>query len=303
MGILGKSAETEVGEVKAKSKVSTAFSLPQEIIKVEFIKRQKGSITNEKHVLYGGMGESATRELVPRRNQKTFKFIQILSPEEQEYLEDALALPKGGLSVYKPEDNYWSKVKVLLTKEGIDLDLSDPIGYIHYKVVMSYDNLVAPSLAEKKRINKGTYQFVIVRPGEAGNEVIDLFNVKKEAYKLLDRIESSIDNTREFLYLAGVTQARTGSVKWLKARLATMVETEPNKIVDIVGSSDYGIRALISKGVLSGVIKDLNGRYQLEDGVMLAEQGEVSSLSNAIFFLQDKKNAEVKNRIEAKIGI
>lgn len=286
-------------QTKTKAK---EFTLPNEKVVVEFIRVQKGNIVNPKHVLFGGMGENAKRHLVPRRSKTTFKYVQVLTPEEQKSIESILVLGEGGLSIYKPENNYWDSLSIDLKKEGVTLDLSDPVSYLKYKIVLSYTDMVASSLAELKKKNKATYQFVIVRPGERSNIVVDSYNVKKEAYSIAAKLETNIDHVREFLYLAGKRSAGDASITKVKSMLAVIVEDDPQKVVDIVTATDYSTRALLSKAVLAGVVKDLGGRYNLEDGVALCADGEVASLANAIKFLNSPNNNDIKSLIEAKLG-
>ena len=278
------------------------FTLPNEKIRVEFIKRQKGSIINEKHVLYGGMSETARRHLVPRRSKSTFNYIQLLSKEEQKHLEDLLSLKEGDLNVYKENNNRWDKINVDLKKEGITLNLSDPIDYMRYKMILSYDDLVAESLADRKLKNKRTYEFVVVRKGEKSNITVNIYNIKKEAYAIAAKLEVNMDKVKEFLYLAGKRAAGDASVAKIKSMLAELVDKDPQKVIDIITASDYTVRSLLSRAVLAGVVKDAGGRYFLEDGVALSAEGEIPTLSNAISFLASNKNADIKNLIEAKLG-
>lgn len=287
---------------KAGVKDKAPFSLPKMVVRIEFIKQQKGSITNTKHVLYGGMAELAKRRLVPRRNQVNFKYISILTEEEQAFLEPMLSLEKGGLSIYKTEGNYWDGMYVDLFKEGINLDLSDPIEYIKYKIVLSYDDLVCPSLAQQKLAFKQTYKFVVVKPGEKGNEKVSVYNLKKEAYAIATKLELNMQHVREFLYLANIRSTSDASISWLKEKLSEMVEEKPQLVIDLHTSADYETRALISRGVLAGVIRDTNGKYSLEDGLQLCAEGEMATLANAIKFLASGANSDVKLLIEAKLG-
>ncbi len=293
--------EPQVKEKKAASD-KAPFTLPNMVVQIEFMKRQKGNITNPKHVLFGGMSETAKRRLVPRRNKTNFKYIQILSEEEQVFLESILSLDKGGLSIYKLEGNYWDTIYVDLTKEGIALNLADPVEYIKYKIAESYDDIVCPSLAQDKIGHKMTYQFVIVRPGERGNEKVSVYNIKKEAYQIATKLELNSEHIKEFLYLAGMRASGDASISWLKEKLSEMVEETPQKVIDIYTSTDYPVRALISRAVLSGVIRDTNGRYTLEDGLQLCGEGEVPVLASAIKFLSNNANADIKLLIEAKLG-
>jgi len=295
--------ESKATAKTAKSPVAKApFSLPNETVQVEFVKRQRGNITNKKHVLFGGMGENARRHLVPKRSKSTFKYIQILTKEEQAFLEDAMFLESGGLNVYKAENNYWDTISLDLVKEGISLHLNNPVEFIRYKILLSYTDMVAPSLNELKLNDKATYQFVVVRKGERANITVAKYNIKKEAYKYATQLELNMDSIKEFLYLAGIRAAGDASVSWLKAKLGILVEEQPDKVVDIMSSTDYTTRALLAKAVLSGVVLETSGKYSLEDGVQLCEEGEVASLSVAIKFLASNSNADIKNLIEAKLG-
>jgi len=288
----------EMNEVKVEKK----FKLPNEKVQVEFIKREKGNVKNKNHVLYGGMLEGSSRTLSPRRSSTTFKYEKVLTDEEQKFLEKKLGTEKEGLNVYKKDNNYWDSVTVILKKEGISLDLSDPIDYIRYKILLSYTDLVAPSIDAHKLKNKLTYSFVIVHKGDRENEKVIKYNVTKEAYSIASKLDLSTEKTREFLYLYGVRVSGDASVKWIKGKLAQVVEDDPGGVVDLYTSGNYETRSLLARGVLCGVIKDVGNKFYLEDGVALAAENEISSLANSIKFLDDPVNSDIRMRVEAKIG-
>ncbi len=279
-----------------------AFSLPEEVITIEFIKRQRGSITNPRHVMFGGVLEASKRILVPKRNRTTFKYLPVLDKKEQTALETMMGLDDGTLGAFKVTNNFWDDVTVEVKKEGVKLDLSDPMQYIKYKVVLQYKNTIAESLATLKARNKQTYRFVIVRKGEKSNDAIAKYTVKKEAYKIADLVESDMNKLKEFLFLMGSRVASTTSLKVMKAKLAEFVEDSPHKVVEIYTAKDYTTRAILARGVLSGIIKDAGGRYLLEDGLELAEEGKQGTLGNAILFLTSPSNKGIRNQIEAKLG-
>jgi len=293
-------AEAELKEQPVKK--SDSFTLPNEKIRIEFVPRERGMVKNKNHVMYGGMLEGSKRELVPKKSRNTFKYIPILDTEEMDYLENVMGLEKGALNFYKPENNYWDSISITLLKEGIDLDLSNPVHYIQYKIAISYDSIVAPSLADLKVKNKWTYMFVVIRKGERDAGKAEQFDIKKEAYTIAAKLETNMENVKEFLYLYGVNLSRDVSIRWLKGKLGEIVEDNPQKVIDIYSSKDYSARALIAKGVLSGVIKEVNGRYYLEDGLALCYDNMQPTLSNAIKFLKDKRNTTIKNKILAKLG-
>ncbi len=141
-----------------------------------------------------------------------------------------------------------------------------------------------------------------MRKGEKSNDAIAKYTVKKEAYKIADLVESDMNKLKEFLFLMGSRVASTTSLKVMKAKLAEFVEDSPHKVVEIYTAKDYTTRAILARGVLSGIIKDAGGRYLLEDGLELAEEGKQGTLGNAILFLTSPSNKGIRNQIEAKLG-
>jgi hypothetical protein len=290
-----KSSEVEVKEKEE-------FSLPYETVKIQFIKKQRGAISDVKHVAFGGMLEGTAKHFVPKKSKETFKYIPVLDAEEQKFLEEMLGYDKGGLGLYKDQNNFWDKFEFSVPKEGMNLRLFDPIDYIRYKILLTYTNTVSPSLADLKLNDKATYYFVMVRQGEEDNVEVVKYNVKKEAYKIAEKLELNPQHIREFLYLKGTRVAADTPITWLISRLGQMVENEPEEVVNIYTTKDYKIRSLVARGVLSGVIKDVHGSFSLEDGITLCEENESPSLASAIKFLSNPANASLRQRIEAKIG-
>ncbi len=278
------------------------FELPNEKVFIEFIARETGNIKNKNHVLYGGMLEGSTRTLTPRRSSTTFKYEKVLTSEEQKFLENKIGLEPQGLNVYKKENNYWDSLTVILKKEGVLLNLADPIEYMRYKVLLSYTNLIAPSLTDYKTKNKLTYKFVIIHKGEKDNAKVTKYNIKKEAYSIASKIESNVERVREFLYLYGIRVSGDASVKWIKGKLGEIIEDDPTGVVNLYTSGDYETRSLLARGVLCGVIKDVGNKFYLEDGLALSPENEVPTLANSIKFLKDAANSDIRLRVEAKIG-
>ena len=134
------------------------------------------------------------------------------------------------------------------------------------------------------------------------NENVIKYNVKKEAYSIASKLELSTERVREFLYLYGVRVSGDASVKWIKGKMAQIIEDDPNGVVDLYTSGNYDTRSLLARGVLCGVIKDVGNKFYLEDGIALAPENEIPSLANSIKFLDDAANSDIRMRVEAKIG-
>ena len=116
--------------------------LKNEKIIVRFIPRQRGMVNDPKHVAYGGMMENAKRVFtVPLL--RSGAFVDVLNKDEKAFLEYTLGLEDNAMSVYNRNNNFWSTAnergvsKVELHKSDNYLDLSNPIDYIKYKILLA----------------------------------------------------------------------------------------------------------------------------------------------------------------------
>ena len=145
--------------------------LRNERITVRHIDRQRGMVTNPKHVLYGGMAENAVKTyVVPRLSSGMY--VNVLTDSEKSYLEDIMGLENNALSIYKKQDNFWDDSnengisRVRLTKQDNYFNLSDPEDYIRYKILLANKDFIAPSMQVLEDRPKSTYEFVIISEGE-----------------------------------------------------------------------------------------------------------------------------------------
>jgi len=284
---------TKVKEAPAKV---AGFKLPEEKILVRYVKKQTGFIVNPKHVAYGGKLEGAF-DMLPAKMDSSGKYKEVLTRDEQEGLEEILVVKPGYLSTHKPEDNFWDSVKIKVGKEGIVLDLSKPFEYINYKVLLTYDDLISPSILETKL--KRSYKYEIVRTKDSDTKDKIGVNYNRSAYKLFDKIEDSNEQ------MAGVIRVLTGKSvaasdnDWLIKEIGKLIEKDAKRFVNVLTDPDYEIQLFIKKGISKKEIKLTRGKYTTKDGVALCEEGEVPTLINTINFLRNDKNQEIKLAIEA----
>ena len=80
--------------------------LRDEKICVRYVPRQSHMVTDPKHILYGGMAETAIMTVsVPRLRSGVFA--DVLTKAEKAFLEQCLGLEEGALNVYNRENNFW----------------------------------------------------------------------------------------------------------------------------------------------------------------------------------------------------
>jgi len=278
-----------MGEVLEK------FTLPDTKVIVKYIKRKKGMASNvsEDHVISGGMlAGSVKRYCTPL--MRNGSLANVLTKDEKEYLESVTGLK---LSIY---EDFWKEHYVSLFKDDNILDLSNPLDYISYKILLSYKNEVCPNW--KDRNLKQTYEFVIVSGDEEITEKKVGFDSKKEAFKLYGKIEDDKDK------LLGVLKLLTNkpisidsTIKWLQTKVEEFIDTKPAAFVSLIKDSKFETKLLIQNAEEKGIIKKSGNKYSTIDGLDLCENSQVPTFENTIAYLDNPKHQDVRGLIEAKL--
>lgn len=277
----------------------TSFTLPDKKIIVRFIKKKKGMAADVKddHVIAGGMLNGSFKKY-PVPLQKNGSLANVLTKEEKAFLESDEGLGKS-LSVYSNKE-FWNNRYVTLLKGDNYLDLSDPIDYIDYKILLGNPDLIAPSLAVQNQ--KATYQFVIVDSEEEREIERNTFNYKKEAFKLYSKIEDSEDILRGVLKIINKKPVSESSkLPWLRQEVEKIVDGDSKKFVEFMTDSDYEFKILLSNAQDAGIVINHNQKYSTSDGIELAEIDEIPSFSNAVKYLANPKNSELVDIIKVKL--
>lgn len=273
------------------------FTLPDGRVTVKFIRRRRGMAANvsDDHIIAGGMLPNAKKKFAaPLKQNGTIA--NILNKEEKEFLEDKLQM---NLSVY---GDFWETFQVSLFKDDTSniFDLSDPIDYISVQLLKKLDEI---ALDWKSRNDDQSYQFVIVGENEIQNERKVKLDVKKEAFKLYGKIEDDKDKLLSVLkLLTNQPISKNSTLDWIQGKVEDYVDTTPKVFLDIITDEHFETKVLISKGVEAKVISRKGNKYSTVDGLDLCYDGQVPSYSNAISYLEDAKNQDVRTLIEAKIN-
>lgn len=277
--------------------------LQNKTVIVRFVLKEHGNITNPKHVLYGGMAETATRFFVVPMS-KTGSLINPLTQDEQKYLEHILGYEEGYLNAFKRKDNYWTSdnFKVRLTKQDNLLDLSNPDDYIKYKVLLLNSDEICPSMQELLDAPKATYQFVIVDEEIENNRELDEMNVGMKASMLLGKILSEPNKIRLIVQiLAGKPIAKTSSEAFLKKEAYKYIQANPKMFIAIAEDKYIDTKVFIQSCVEAGIIK-VNGNFYYDDNMNpLAPDNAEPTFTNAAIFLNQPRNQSLKLKLEAKL--
>lgn len=230
-------------------------------------------------------------------DKNTTQFKQILNKEEQEFFEKKLQLKPGALSFYDKENKFWSELKIKVSKEGIKLDLSEPMDFLRWKVLLANVKEIAPSQNEK--FDKNTYMFMLVDENYQVEERATKANKTKAAYKAYGNLTSSESKMRNFLRVWGKKPSNGATREFMEAEIDKIIEQSLDEFLAIIKDSNYEHRLFIEDALEAKALTKV-GRtaYALPGGDKIG-----GSLQEAIDWIKDPKNSEevltIKVRIEA----
>lgn len=276
-----------------------AFTLPNETVTVRFIKRKRGMAANvaDNHIIAGGMLPNAKKKFCAPVQASNGVIVNVLTKEEKDYLESVTGL---NLSVY---GDFWKTFYVTLRKDDTSniLELSNPIDYLKYKLLMSLKDDVAPSW--DMRNHKQTYQFVLTKEGEIQDEKKAKLDIKKEAFKAYGKIEDDREKLVGVLKLLSNQPISSSSkLKWIQGKVEEYVDSSPKAFLNVITDPYLKTKVLINKGVEKKLIIKKGNKYETVDGLELSEEGQIPSFINAVKYLENPKHQDVYLLLEAKIN-
>ena len=281
--------------------------LRKEIITVRHINKQTGNIRDPKHVLYGGMSDNATRTYtVPLL--RSGALCDVLTKDEKAFLEEYMGLEPNALSVYKKENNFWDTSndegvsKVVLHKHDNHLDLSNPVDYIKYKILLANKERIAPSIKELQDNPKATYEYVIMSDQEDTAAIKTNISTKMQCYKELGKIEDNADILRLIIEtIDGRGMAPSSKIEILQNKANDLIQANARLFLSTITDKLLPTKVLIKKAIENGIIsKRGDYLYMRKDGMPLCGDGQEPTFNIAAAFLNEPKNQELKFSIEAQ---
>lgn len=273
--------------------------LRHEIINVKFVPKQ-GKISDPKHVLYGGMAEGATRTFtVPKMANGKLK--NPLTDSEKKFLEAAMGLETNALSIYK---DYWENFFVRVPKAGLRLDLSEPIDYIKYKVLLLNNNRIAPTVQHLSN-PRASYEFALTSDNADVQIAKTKMQLKADCYKWMGKNEEDYDMLKTVIEILDNRKVSANSnLQFLQVQIGELIERDSDKFMKIVNNPMIKTQVFINKAISAGLIIKQGNFYYLKDEktkLPLCEEGEDPDLKTACAYLNNPKNQQLKFSIEAKL--
>lgn len=306
-----KQTEVKMEKHEVKHNNTVPSCLRNERVIVRHIPKETGMVTDPRHILYGGLAESARRTFVVPvlRNGA---YVNILTDDEKEFLENIMGLEYNALSIYKTTNNYWDDSNVgcvnsvTLTKDDTYLDLSNPEDYIRYKILLANKNFIAPSMKELEDHPKATYQFVIVGENTEVNRAKSKMSISMQAVKEFGKIEDDFDKLR---YILQVLEGKPVGIKtkldFIQTKIYDFIQNgrDSKRVLNILQDPLLDTKVLISKAIEFGIISKRGDYYYLKaDGSAICEPGQDPTLNVAAEYLNSPKHQDTLFAIQGKLN-
>lgn len=276
--------------------------LRNETIIVRHIPKE-GKITDKRHLLYGGMAENAVKTFTVPIIASTGSLKNVLTKQEKAFFEDLL---DTNLSVHNKKDNYWENYKVRLKKGDTYLNLSDPEDYLKYKVLLANDMFICPSVQKLHERPLATYQFVITSDDADLELSSDRRKLKVECYKLAGKIENDFDTLKTVIEIVEKRPISDNtSIKFLANKLDELIDSPQfEKVYKILTDPGLQTMVLIKKANKAGLIIRTGDFYYLKSDknkIPMCAEGKDPNINQAVAYLNNPKNQEIKFGLEAQL--
>ena len=232
-----------------------------------------------------------------QRRVKIQKYIESfpMGMTQKEFFEKEIGVDLNPMAA--PDANFWRidrRSRVILTKEGLTLNLNLPMDMLKYYILLSNKNLVSPSYEERDL--RATYEFMIIDEGKVTVQKLAEATVKANAYVKFAEITSNKSSITGFIKSLGRGIPASATEDWMKNEVLTIVESSPEYFLEIVNHPQYNERIFVQEAVEAGaIIRKADRRYTLDNGA------ELGDLTDVVNYILNPDNQEVKMRIKAKI--
>jgi hypothetical protein len=285
------------------TETKSTFTLPKRKVQVVPVRRKGGWLppSHEASFLYK---ESKFKIGVPT-DPKSGRLRNPLTEEEKAYFENktvsGLSYNPGDLSIHKEgKDNFWLSYEIALDKHVLELDLSDPMDYIAYKVLLTNTGLVAPSIDQK--FGKGSYKYALAEQGyEEKAKAKEAYN-KREAYKEFDKMSESATSMTNFLNVYNSDKPghkripRNATRDFLESEIERVIESDITGFMSTIKDEHFEEKLLIYTAIMTRAIERDGLSYTLPGGRVIG-----NSMNEVIGFLKDDANNEEVLKIKSRI--
>lgn len=211
---------------------------------------------------------------------------------EQEFFEKEL----GQDLTFNMSNDFWNNFRIHLPKSGTDLDLSDPIHYLRYKLAQKLTRHIAPNKASMN--NRATYWYYLEEADAYVDEELEKMKVQDSANEEWAKIKNNDIKLRDILRVAGKKVPATVKEGFYQAEVNKLKNEKPNEFLSIINDPYFKAKSFIKNAISKGLITKQGG-----NGYMLVgnDIDVFKTESDLINYLEDPENSVIKTRIENQL--
>jgi hypothetical protein len=277
-----------------EEKVNTTFTLPNKKVKVIPVIKQ-GWLPKDHEASF--LFKHATNRFSVPLN-RTGQYISPLTDEETKVIEShpAMSLKSGDLSPYRKDGNFWKDFGgIKLDKSELNLDLSNPMDYITYKILLLQKDSIASSIPESK--NKQTYKYAIVDIDFEDTTKSQTGNKIAEAMGLYSQMMNDRQKLIDTMFIISRNRVTSNAkLEFLQGQITEFALKNPVRFIEIMNDKDLATRILIEKAVSCKAIDRKGGTHKSSGGDLLG-----TDLQSTVDYLNDKANGTVRMIIEQQV--
>lgn len=291
-------------ETLEKTKKKT-FTLPAKRVTIKFIKKQRGTIDDPDHVLFGGLGPNAYKGFQIPTDLRVDRYVNgVFTDEELRCIENLKGLPENQLSLLRKgnKDDFWKDYMIKLDRNDVNLELNRPDDYIIYKVALAQKDHVAKSPKE----TSSNHMWVIIDEAlEQERTDMRMGNIKR-AIMLLGKYESSAVHLRQILMESKggtrIPEEKLNDLAFLQREAGRLADEDPQVFINIAEDKDLEFKAALKMAVRFSIITRKGNFYYHLDGEKFALPGDNNDLAGAILFLKAPENSEFYMKVIDQIN-
>jgi hypothetical protein len=299
----------EQGEVKEKKR---EFTLPNKtLILRPLLDKTPGMVKDPMHV--AAFLLQGTDRIICAPRIKGRKEIDCpLTEEERTFFEDkdrsGMTFEKGDLSVYskkwgrKGGKNWWEDSQhsiIKLGKSEMRFDLSNPMDYIRYKILLKNSDIIARHRDDLHL--KPSYLYVFEEESDVARKKATSTQKKMDAFIILSKMNKDQSRMIDLCSVLGIRVTSNQEISFLVAALGEVIENNVDKFLSATEDEYFDEKVLIKKLLTNRLIERRNSSYFLKNGDPMCNAGESPFLENACFFLKSSENQDIRMNLEAKL--
>jgi len=269
-----------------------------DIVEYRFIPKKVYNVENPNHILGRGRMPGVTDSISVLRSEMG-SYVIALTKTELTKIEKELSLKPGTLNVNNRFNEYLEGIDITMNIDKRTLDLSDPYQRLLDGILRAYSNVIAPDLKSIK--NRPTYRYVRVLEGEETDLVNAEFNLNKNFYKELGRIEDN--KFKMLMYLSSINErfSASKSTEELIAIVNTKADLNKEQFLSILSDPDFNYKGIVGVGTQMGVISYKGSMYYYKD-IKLGDGDNIATFDESVRFLKNKKNKDIYMSIQKEIN-